>query len=101
LLGAIEAITIAQDVKLFIAIFLALPFLLCGFIKLYNIPFEKFVKIVFVSNFLAPKHRLYKTKNNFEFINTPEVPVDKKKQAKELKIKEKYVSKNPELIPFK
>lgn len=56
---------VTDDVNFFIDILVALPFLVCGWIKPYGIPFEKYISIVFVSQVLAPKHRKYKTENTY------------------------------------
>lgn len=53
-----------SDVNIFIDFALALPLFCCGWIKPYGIPFEKYVSMVFVSMFLAPKHRKYCTENS-------------------------------------
>lgn len=92
---------IAQDIKLIVATTLCIPFLLCGFVKLYDIPFEKFFLILLFTSFLAPKHRIYKTENNFEFINKPDIPINKKEKDKKEKMQAKYISKNKDLHPFK
>lgn len=52
---------LTSDVNFFVSASVALPFLCCAAVKPYGIPFEKYVSIVFVSQFLAPKHRKYKT----------------------------------------
>ena len=100
LLGNISFVTLSQDIKIIIAIFLAMPFFLCGWVKIYGIKFEKFASMVFVSMIWAPKHRLYKTKNTFEFLTESDVPTNKKAEEKKQKIQKAYVSKNPNLKPF-
>lgn len=90
-----------QDTRIFIAILLLAPFLLCGWVKLYGINFEKFISMVFVTQFIAPKHRLYKTKNNFDFLLASDEPIDKKAAEKKKQAQKNYVSKNKDLHPFK
>ena len=40
---------IPKDVCIFMTIILVAPLLLCGYIKVYGMPFEKFAKMVFTS----------------------------------------------------
>lgn len=58
----------------YILVLVSLPFLLLGWVKPYGLPFEKFLKVTFINNFLAPKTRKYKT-----FV---ELDNDKKKRMK-------------------
>ena len=55
--------TLSQDMLIGIIIFTVIPFILLGWIKVYNLPFEKFLASVFVTIVLAPKHRKYITDN--------------------------------------
>lgn len=73
---------VPNDVNFFIDLVIALPFLLCGWIKPYGIPFEKFASIVFVSQFLAPKNRKYCTENTYSILKLPQ---SKKKDDKKKK----------------
>lgn len=54
------------DAAFFVAALLAAPFMLCGFYKPHNIPFEKYIKSVFISMFIAPTKRKYKTENTYD-----------------------------------
>lgn len=54
------------DVAFFIGVLAGFPWFLCGFYKPHNIPFEKFAKSVFISMFLAPAKRRYKTENTYD-----------------------------------
>lgn len=47
--------------------FLCAPFVAFGFVKIYGLPFEKFLHIFLVNNLFAPKHRVYKSENFFKF----------------------------------
>ena len=51
------------DAALFLAIVAAAPFMLCGFYKPYNQPFEKFAASVITTIFIAPSVRKYKSEN--------------------------------------
>lgn len=42
---------------------------LFGWYKPYGLPFEKYLKSVFVSSFLAPTVRVYKTENYYDLIS--------------------------------
>lgn len=90
-----------QDARIFTGILLSTPFLLCGWVKLYGITFEKFISMIFVTQFLAPKHRLYKTENTFKFLAESDVPVDTKALKKKQDTQKKYISKDKNLKPFK
>lgn len=90
------------DACIMTCIFVALPFLLCGWYKPNGLPFEKFVRTVFITTILAPKHRVYKTINYYETaIKSLDPPVDKKKEKEALKKAALYKSKNPSLKAYK
>lgn len=74
---------IIGDASLLVAIVLALPFLLCGFVTLYNVPFEKFALQVIRTVILAPTTRRYKTENLYSEADTTA------KNKKPKKVKEK------------
>lgn len=74
-----------SDVSTFISIFFAAPFLLCGWVKVYGVHFEKFVSMVFISQFVAPKHRKYRTENLYSDLRDIKV-VKKEKKKKNKKI---------------
>lgn len=46
--------------RVMIGLGLMLPVLLCGWLKIYNEPFEKFVKIIIINKFIKPTKRKYK-----------------------------------------
>ena len=92
---------LTQDTRIFMAILFFAPFLLCGWVKLYGINFEKFISMIFITQIIAPKHRLYKTNNNFNFLIEPDTPIDKKADANKKKAQAQYISKNKNLHPFK
>ena len=52
---------LSTDVRLFAITFIAAPFFLLGWYEPYHMPFEKFVKTVFVSTILSPLYRKYVT----------------------------------------
>ena len=76
---------VSDSVTTAIAIILAAPLLLCACVKVYGIPFEKFVSIVFVSQVLAPQKRKYHTENLYDDLREPPAPDAKKKKKREKK----------------
>lgn len=89
---------ISSDVAIFAGLLGALPFMLCGWVKVQGLPFEKFVMSTAKSMFLAPAKRKYVIENSFEEENKAILspPVDKKK-AKRKATK----SKNPEFRGYR
>ena len=51
--------------KMMIVLFAMLPVLICGWLKVYDEPFEKFLKIIILNKFVKPVNRKYKVKNEF------------------------------------
>ena len=82
-------------------IILVAPLLLCGYIKVYGMPFEKFAKMVFTSIVLAPTNRKYKTVNVYETITKPLAALDVKGKKQKNKSARKNKNKNPNLIAYK
>lgn len=70
------------DSALLISTALALPFLLCGFYKPYDIPFEKYAKSVFVSVFLSPTKKKYGSENVYHSLFFDESDAAHNKNAK-------------------
>ena len=73
-----------MDVAAFMCMIVATPFLAFGWVKVYGMPLEKFIKTAFISNVLSPKHRKYKTENTFDIFF-----------GDDFKSKQKRVKKNP------
>ena len=80
------------DVRLFVITFVAVPFFFLGWYKPYNLPFEKFIKSIFISTVLSPPHRKYKTSRLYLEPGAP-----KRKLAKSSKKKKNLPS---EFHPF-
>lgn len=53
---------LSSDFCLLLITIIAVPFILIGWVEPYGLPFEKFVRTVFVSLVLSPAVRKYKTK---------------------------------------
>ena len=52
---------LSSEVRLFLITLAAVPFFLIGWYEPYHMPFEKFIKTIFVSTVLSPVIRKYKT----------------------------------------
>ena len=59
--GVIKDPGASIDLRIFLSSFVALPFLLVGFVQLYEQPFEKIAKNIFIENFLYPMKRKKET----------------------------------------
>lgn len=70
------------DSALLLSTVLALPFLLCGFYKPYDIPFEKYAKSVFVSVFISPTKKKYGSENMYHAVFFDESDTAHNKNAK-------------------
>ena len=53
-------------VRIMVGLALMVPVLLCGWFKVYNEPFEKFIKIIVKNKFLKPVKRKYKIAGTFK-----------------------------------
>ncbi len=83
--GLMKSLEVSSDTMMPIMIFILLPFLAFGWIELYGLPLEKFLKVAFISGFIAPQKRLYKTKNLYQaaaFNFNPKVKKKKKSSMK-------------------
>lgn len=58
--------SIPIETRATIALLLMAPVLACGWIRLYDMPFEVFVKHMIVTQVLTPVKRKYKTKNTLD-----------------------------------
>lgn len=83
---------VPTDLCIFVSLLCFAPFALCGWIKIYGMPFEQFFMSFLYSSVLAPSNRKYKTKNIFE------EDLEKEHITKKRKYKP---SKNPDLMGFK
>lgn len=55
-----------------IAIVLMAPVFMCGWVKLYGMPLERFVWHIIRTRILAPPKRYYATKNSFDYFAPPD-----------------------------
>lgn len=67
------------DVHILLTILTALPFLMLGWIEVYGMPLEKFIKAAFVSTILSPANRKYVTKNTIT--QTEDKPTKSEKKS--------------------
>ena len=77
-------------------IFLAAPFALVGFVRLYELPFEKFAKIIIETYLIPPKNRIYKVENSYEKLEQELIAEDIAKQNAEWNAQKKPKKKNKE-----
>ena len=69
-------------VRILIAMMAMVPVLLCGWLKVYDEPFEKFIKIVIINKFFRPVKRKYVIKNEY---TNPTPQIKKIKRSKQIK----------------
>ena len=67
----------SSDTVITLAALAGSPFLAFAFVKIHGLTLEKWLQSAFIPMFLAPKNRLYKTKNMFR----ENTPVKKKKKS--------------------
>ena len=65
------------EARIYMTIPVAVPFILFGWVKIYNQPLEKFLKTALVSMFLSPAKRKYKTTRD----DGSKIPAVNKKSA--------------------
>lgn len=56
--------------RVMVTLALMAPVILCGWIKIYDVHLEQFIKIIFISKFVKPSKRKYKTKSMYTNPNT-------------------------------
>lgn len=83
-----------SDIRIFASGIIAAPVLLFGWLKIYGMKLEDFLRAALISSFISPKHRLYKTQNIYTD-NT------KKLSKKELDKKRNSMPKSKTYIAFK
>ena len=72
-------------IKILIALILAAPALLCGWIKISDMYFDKYFMDVLLPSFLYPQKRIYQSKNSYEeFLE--KLDEENKKKPKKKKI---------------
>lgn len=88
---------LSSEVRLFAITLVAIPFFLIGWYEPYHMPFEKFIKTIFVSTVLSPMVRKYKTERmQFEDEATKQ-PANKSTRNKRKKKKDA----DPILQPYR
>jgi len=71
--------------RIMIALFAMVPVLLCGWFKVYDEPFEKFIKIIIYNKFVKPVKRKYKVNNEFTETEVYYKKITRSKNIKEYK----------------
>lgn len=96
----------AFDLGSLLAICIFLPFILCGWVKVYGMTFEQFFQTFLYSEYLAPKKRKYQTENiwdlpenKIDIYKLAEEELDKKKTKTKAKAKPKKKKKNKNIDP--
>lgn len=87
-----------QDLCFFVILIIDLPLLLCGWVKPYGMPFEKFAKTAVTTTLISPPVRKYVTENRF----SDKIAEDKKeKNTRKQRQKKIKPSKNKDLVAYK
>lgn len=81
----LSAGTIGKDNAVTLCFFSAIPAVAFGWVKPYGMTLEKFLRAAVVSNFIAPKHRKYKTRNSYRAVSGKVQRMPKKEYKKRLK----------------
>lgn len=101
-LGALVSIPIGimlskvfvNEIAILVAGIICVPFIACGFKKIYGIPFEKFALMYIRTQLLVPKNRKYEVHNYYKtFLESENIKMDKKAMKKYQKRKKKDLRK--------
>ncbi len=74
--------------RIAVAVILMLPVIACGWIKLYGMPFERFMLHIIVHHVLTPRTRMYRTEISIASEELPEKNVNKDRKKKKQHKKE-------------
>lgn len=86
-----------QDVCFFVILVIDLPVLLCGWVKPYGMPFEKFAQTAVTTTLISPPVRKYVTENKF----SDKIEEDKKeKETRKARMKKNRPSKDKSLAAY-
>ena len=84
----------------FLTVFVV-PFGLIGWKEVYGLPFEKFMKSIFVSTFLAPTHRKYRSAKLEDTLDSENEPGKaEKSNVSQKKKKKRKKTTDPQMQPF-
>lgn len=95
---------IPEDLCIILVMLTVSPLILCGWVKIYDMPFEKFAKTVIVSSILSPRRRKYKTVNVYELLTQPAMELENKtakNKAEKRKKKKSGYANDKELVAYK
>lgn len=83
-----------RDLRLYICLAFASPGLLMGWVKVYGMRFEQFLKIYLSTQILSPAIRKYKSENVFDVKTPVSIATKKKENKRRKKSVEKFNKKN-------
>lgn len=93
-----KPLDLSADMLIYAIMFLDLPILAFGGIRPMGMPLEKYIMMIFVTQFMSPKHRKVVTK--IVKIND-QVNISDKEKRKQKKIFKNEIKDNPEFKPYK
>ena len=70
------------SVKVMVLAVLMTPAIMCGWVTVYGLKLEQYVKQVVISTFLSPQNRLYKIEGSVDFLQEEEQKTSGKKRIK-------------------
>ena len=90
-LWGLKDVITSIEARIYITIPLTIPFILFGWVKIYNQPLEKFLKAALISMLISPAKRKYKTirddGSKLPIINKKAAIAKTKKKSKQKKLK--------------
>lgn len=93
------------ELSILLALLVGGPLMVCAVYRPYNIPFEKFAKMVLFTYLLSPKHRLFKCENAydkaFESIKMDTVNALRKSKNKEDRAEAERLMRTPKQTKLK
>ena len=75
-------VPLPMEVRCILAILLASPGVVCGYLKFYGVYAEKFFLHFLLPIYINPQKRIYKTENSYDYFITPETPPEKNEKKK-------------------
>lgn len=80
----LKSFSVSSDTMIPIIMIVTLPFLAFGWVSIQGLPLEKFIKVAFISAFISPTKRLYKSKNYYRSasVNFEQISQNKKKKKR-------------------
>ena len=88
------------EVKMFLTFLAAAPAIAFGWIKPYGMKLEDFARTALISNFLAPKERIYKTNNSMRVASVKLEKMSQKDYKKRMEKEKKLAKENDKYIAY-